>query len=309
MLFSVRALTYSTFLIATGCGYLGLELNSETIDPPGHGDGDDDGGGQGGRHGEGGRNGDGDGDDSDESSSGVGEGGARASGGSTGSGATDGSGGANSLDECSISCVWPVLLHRTFEAGLPSAPAQIKEDPDAFVGTTDQLFRSGSFSLVTTQGETETDAEITDFINPMMLGHLYYRAWIYLPEGAVNDWIKVIAFNGATEGTDVNLLSNGAVEIYSHIASTSSKSGSGQVPTGEWFCLQTHVFIDNFEGRVEVLVNEESVLEVSAWDTRPGPGVNNLVYGIAETGPKQSGATIYTDDVVASAEPVPCGPF
>ena len=63
------------------------------------------------------------------------------------------------------------------------------------------------------------------------------------------------------------------------------------------------------DGRVAVSVNEKQVLAVSGWDTRAGANIDKIVYGIAETGSEQTGATIHMDDIVASAQPVPCSPL
>lgn len=316
----VRALVCSSFLFATGCGFLGLELNDATVEQDSDDDGDRN--GEGGRSGKGGRSGDGDGDanssgdgDGDGNSSGDGEGGAaNGSGGASASGGARGTGGVtgnrgiwdNALEPCSTGCREPLLLYRSFEDDLPPGA---KVDEGATLRLTQRIMHSGQYSLATTQGDPETDAQITEYIDPVLFESLYYRAWIYVPEGAISDWIKVVAFNGQASGTDVNLLSNGAVEIYSQISGESAQSAAERTPASEWFCLQVHIYVDNVVGQVEVSVNEKQMIAATDWDTRPGSSINNIVYGIAETGSKQTGATIYTDDIVASAEPVPCSPL
>lgn len=231
-----------------------------------------------------------------------------------GTGGVPGSGGRNgeidvwdgTRTPCSLQCADSLLLYRPFEVGIPGV---VKEDTDASVTQSTDVVHSGKYSLATSQGAPHSDAQITDAIRPISDDHIYYRAWIYIPEGAITDWFKVLAFNGSSEGMDVNFHASGAIEIYSQLSGASLLSDVDVVPVGEWFCLQVHDFVANMDGLVEVSVNEEEVVTMTATDTQPGLGVDNLVYGLAETGPSQTGATIYTDDIVASTEPVPCGPL
>lgn len=316
--------TLATLALATtvACGYVGLERGDEESDSvqlggrSGERSGDsteDDGDGgarasvnEGGDLGE--LDGPVDGSGGHESS-----GGSHGSGAKPGSGGTDGSGGAletpanwdNSLEPCSRDCPQPLLLYRRFEGELLG---EIKEDAGAFVGVGDEFVHSGLHSLATAQGGPQSDAQITDRIDPVESGDLFYRAWIYVPRGAINHWIKVLAFNGSSEGTDVNMYENGSVEIYSQITSASEESIPDVVPVDEWFCLQVHAVVEN-DGQVELWINDKNVLSMMHVDTLPGTGVDNIVYGIAETGSDQTDATIYTDDIVASTKPVPCGPI
>jgi hypothetical protein len=241
-------------------------------------------------------------------------GGTAADGGSDGTGGLAGTGGAGSsnevwdapLVECSTDCIEPVLFYEPFEDDLTGV---IKEDAGAFVGYTTEVVHSGASSLVASQGEPESDAQITNSLDPGVTGDLYYRAWLYVPTGTVNDWVKILALNGSSvEGIDLNLLSNGGLEVYSQLTSDSVASTDNVVPLDEWFCLQVHADVAN-NGTAAVWVNEQLVINVSGWNTQPGGSVDRIVYGIAETGSNQTGATIYTDDIIAATAAIPCGPY
>ena len=229
-------------------------------------------------------------------------------GGGLGEGGTQGTGGAFAIPPfpCSTECLEPFLLYRSFELGIPG---QVKEDPGAIVERSTEIVHGGEHSLCTAQGEPGTDAQITDAIDGVVEGQIYFRAWMYVPQGAITDWLEVLAFNGPlTEGLAVNLLDDGGVEILSHISNESSQSDAGLIPQGEWFCLQTHSVIDDTNGSFEVFVNEDFAVSLDQVDTLPATRVDNIVYGIAETGPEQTGAALYFDDIVVSTKPVDCEP-
>lgn len=207
---------------------------------------------------------------------------------------------------CSLACLAPFLLYRNFEEGLPLVG--IKEDQGATVARTTEVVHGDDYALAATQGAPGTDAQITEQIHRVVGAHIYYRAWMFVPEGAITDWLKVLAFNGIlTEGINVNLTASGAAEIYSQITGESAISRDNVVPQGEWFCLRTATFVDNVNGTVELVINDRTVTFVESWDTLPGPEISNIVYGIAETGAEQTGATLYFDDILAATEPIGCG--
>lgn len=229
-------------------------------------------------------------------------------GGFGGFGGLGGRGGYEPPDApCTFACPSPFLLQQNFEAGLPLLG--IKEDEGAAVELTTEVVRGGEFALATTQGAPGTDAQITERINRVVGAHIYYRMWLLVPEGAIDDWLKVLALNGiVTEGLDINITSSGAVEIYSHMTGQRAVSPEAVVPEGEWFCLRTTTFVDNVNGSVELSINDRPVAYAQNWDTLPGAEIDNIVYGIGETGAEQTDATIYFDDILASTEPVPCSP-
>lgn len=206
---------------------------------------------------------------------------------------------------CTFACPDPFLLYQNFEDGLPLFG--IVEDEGATVELSTERVHRDEFSLCATQGLQGTDAQITERINRVVGAHIYYRAWMFVPQGAVTDWLKVLAFNGiATEGIDVNLTAARAAEIHSQMTSQTALSPEGVVPEGEWFCLRTTTFVDNVNGSIELSINDQTVLRVESWDTLPGPEIDNIVYGIAETGAEQTGATVCFDDILASTEPITC---
>lgn len=283
-----------------GCGYLGLDpLVDENVSVT-----------------TGGSGGDGDGDgDGDLPSGGLQEGiggslppggGGFSFGGFGGGGGLGGRGGYEPPDApCTYACPDPFLLYQDFEAGLPLLG--IKADEGAAVVLTTEIVHGHDYALSATQGEAGTDAQITERIRRVVGAHIYSRMWLFIPEGAINDWLKVLAFNGIVlEGLDVNLTSSGAAEIYSHMTGQKAVSPGAVVPENEWFCLRTTTFVDNVNGSVELSINDHTVAYVQNWDTLPGAEIDNIVYGIGETGPEQTDATIYVDDILASTEPVPC---
>lgn len=293
-----------SLLASSACGYVGLEqmeqaeLVNPEHQPPSSG---------GATIGEGGAVGTGAADNSES-------GGTTSSGGS--SGGNDGSGGDDSTGSsggtaselpgypCSTDCAEPFLVFRTLEVGVLGVP---KVSNGSVVERSTDLVHAGDFSLIAKSTGGGSEATIDENIRTVTSGALYYRAWYFIPEGTVNDWLKTAGFHGTSSGgPSVVVAAEGVIKVNVPDSSASIDSAPKSYPSGEWFCLQADLFVGVSAGSLKVRINGTSVASLDQVDTLPQTGVARVAYGIDATGPNQIAAKIYVDDIVASTEPVGC---
>lgn len=198
-----------------------------------------------------------------------------------------------------------VLVNRTFEFGIAGTP---QLTGGGTIQRSTEIVHTGEYSLVATQGIPGSEAEISELIPLRSSGRLFVRAWIYVPDGAITDWVKFFGFNGDSfEGMDVSGLSTEAVEVAFHTQLLEMVSLPAAFPSSEWFCLQVDTWVNDAPfGSMSVSVNEKPVVDLDQVDTRPGTGITDVVFGIAATGAMQTGASIYYDDLAIGYQEIPC---
>lgn len=292
---------FSSFsLLLGGCGYVGL-VDELTSDPDGFGGATGTGGQTNGGHGPGG---DGSGGSHSEVTGGsAGESGSVSTG---GLGGAEGSGGTTAIPAypCSTTCDDPFLLYRSFEIGVPVVPhitlgGEVTRDKEKV--------RVGDYSMRFTQDKPGSKAELSELIDVVASGSIYLRTWVFIPEGAVTDWIRLLAFNGAGDsGIDIDVREGQFITSYVRPSRYGESSEPKAYPVSSWFCLQVGIDVNDADGTVKVEVDGETVLSHDEVDTMPGRGIDRVVYGLGASGVRQTGATVYFDDIVVSTQPVTC---
>jgi hypothetical protein len=285
------------------------------------GEGSGDGSGDGGSAGDGGAVGDGSGGESQAATGGAGgtelggapgDGGASTGGDSSsggkdaGTGGTLGTGGSTVLPgyPCSTDCADPFLLYRTFELGTPAVP---EITGGGKVARSSSTVYAGEHSMQFTQGTSGTHARISEKIDLVSSGNLYFRSWIFVPKGAVNDWVNLVMFEGAASTAFlINARASGVIDAHARPDFELASSEQDAVPWGSWFCLQLTVDVQEENGSLIVAVDGQEVLKQTGIDSRPDDGIEGVVYGLGATGQFQTGGIAYFDEVVVSLDPVTC---
>lgn len=224
-----------------------------------------------------------------------------------------GTGGATVADPCSQSCEELPTDTLFVHSALSGIPLGASENNNASI-TIDTSFprnqESSVFKLTTDDNESE--AEIGVNFPLLSEGDLLFRAWMRVPEGPMNEWVKVVGFNPEfgsvpegqlNTGVHVRIDPMGRILVLHAEGGTPSSSDVDAYPRDVWFCLQVLVTIDDEKGVIDVRVDGASVLRIQDVDTSPGVGVERIVYGIAEIGPGEESHEIYFDEVYAA---VPC---
>jgi hypothetical protein len=218
------------------------------------------------------------------------------------SGGMDGLGG----DGCASRCDSPngYLVESGFEGDMPG---ELVETNGATGWLETEIVHSGNASFGVTQGATGTEAEIIEVFDAVKDAELYFRGWIYLTDGSVKSWLKLVAFHGGElEGANFFALQNLAFRVELETDLAEKTSVEGIVPENQWFCLQIAMRIADVGGYVKVQVDKNEVFALEQVDTDPGAGITRVVYGIADTGNDQWGATAYFDDVAVDTAYLPC---
>lgn len=198
------------------------------------------------------------------------------------------------------------LVYENFENDVPFTWSQ--GTGTTAVRTTER-FHTGEASMLFLQGEQQSEVEVREMIEAVTSGTVYGRAWVYVPANTVTGTIKLMAFvnsGGDARGTDIQILPNGQLRVFSSIEGRNSSSQSNAHPYDAWFCLQTAVQVGDPGGAAYVAVDGITHVEMLDLDTLPFGGINSLIYGLAHTSFEQAGGMVHFDDVVFDTEPVTC---
>jgi len=225
-------------------------------------------------------------------------------GGMGGASSTGGEPGTLPIMPCALNCPDPYLIYRAFEWGVPLTT--FTTFGGSVQRSTEEVYR-GLHSMEFLQGQPMSEAEIRDPLGTRSSGALHLRAWVFIPEGAVTDWLKIVAFNaGTTAGIDVNIHASGEVEVSTVEPAQSAFSEQHRAVFGEWFCLQVAVDLSDTQGSVTASVDETPAVTLAPADTLATGSISRVVYGIAATGSNQVGGAIYLDELVIATEAVGC---
>ena len=163
----------------------------------------------------------------------------------------------------------------------------------------------GESALKASQGDLYSQARLIHKVPRVRSSDIYFRGWLYVPEGSVTGKVKLVSFrSSSSDGIDVNVNANQRFDVFHH--DTLQRSWSPIVfEEGSWSCLQVSIFAHPYLGSYEVSLNQELILEATDTDTQPGP-IDYVEFGLLWSEEGQEGGSIYWDEVASSDSPIPC---
>lgn len=220
-------------------------------------------------------------------------GGANAAGGTKATGGTQNTGGETSLG---------VIFSDPLDGPVfPGIEVELREN----LRFVESPARNGTPVLEATQGLPDRVLITHDFA-PVTEAHLYFRGWLYVPEGVINGSLKLVGLHAdGVPGLDVNLLPDRVLEFFDHSGDQSARTDAEKVPNNQWFCLQLDLKVSEVGGANASIDGSPSVSITSVNLAREG-GASSLDYGLPFSSFGQSGGKVYWDDVTLSHEPVSC---
>lgn len=209
----------------------------------------------------------------------------------------------NEADTASLAC-------DDFEHGLPATAAL----NNGLVSLDADTVFSGNRAMRSATQVVNAWAFAATSFAPIESGTVYFRQYIFIPEGTIVGRITVINLSGTKEpteeisyGVDVNLTAGGIVDIYLHGNKTRYASAALSFPEGEWFCLRGSYTISDTAGETSVWINDSLAVSTTATsDSIINGGVSETAFGIVWTELGQDTAVVYIDNILVSSAPVHC---
>ena len=178
----------------------------------------------------------------------------------------------------------------------------------------DTIFHTGDNSLLLSTSQEEGLSNIAVDLPPQSWGaNLYFRVFLYIPQGTITGFITLARFRGPYNETiddhdvvvDISVTSDRKIQIYHHSSGSRIESGAWTVPQGSWFCLSGRVAVGS-NGVATAMIDGNIVAAHNDIDTLPTGGIVGADFGIVRTRDGQQEASLYLDDVVVSNENVAC---
>jgi hypothetical protein len=199
-----------------------------------------------------------------------------------------------------------VLFCETFE-GESMLPTEDATAP-GFVRTDEEEAFRGLRSLhARTTGANEPAWRLGAALPDVVDGELFVRWYLYLPSSVANPQMasvhvvdSIFPFGGIIFG-----IQDGRPLTSSSITG-GSIDGPVPVPRDRWFCVQLHIVISETAGVVETTVDGEAAGTLEDTDTLPQNNYRNLHAGLFATSLATGPQELWTDELVAAREPIPC---
>lgn len=148
------------------------------------------------------------------------------------------------------------------------------------------------------------------FDQPLFDGMLAVRSYLWVEDSSVVDpWGIHYELMQIPSHPDMrislDLRPEGGLIMVNKIADT-AEVDQGLIASGQWYCVELRVGIDDVAGTTEVRLNDQPVLVDEPGDTRPVEGFRQIGIGVLLPAQGMGPVEVLMDDLVVATSPIGC---